>query len=135
MITIIDSWVSVPTVVNELVVFGDEQGRPGRTAAVAVLKMPPASTQATGAKEITPSMYRPSVQTPSPGSANPDTHGSHSLQNPVSAAPVPAAGNPNVVAGSNSPVSTGCPGLAAAGCLPGITYSPYNADGTCKSAS
>lgn len=132
-VTIVDNSISVPTEIPEIVVFVDQAGVPVRTAQALVVLVPPASVAASVAASaiVSPASTQTAVvDLPSSGFVLPavTVQVSSIDQQPASSAQ-PTAEQP-------TPSSSATPANAVEGSsLPGVAYAPYNADGSCKSAS
>lgn len=126
-----------------MVVFVDHNGRPLSTATDVVVLLPPtaASVQAIGtnAATQTPS-FSGGMTTTSHGQGNHEPQGSQrstpSPNRPSTPFPTTSNASGSPAGSLSQPTGVGGPDLGAAALgLTGVTYSPYNADGTCKSGS
>lgn len=129
-ITIEVSAIPFATEISKVVVFVDHNGRPVQTATEVVVLIPATTAPARPSSTLSrpsPTTYLPSSftqqQTP-PGNPN-------LTQAPYSGPKTSAGGGlsngpDDGIEGGDSTAATG---------LPGIAYSPYNADGTCKTGS
>ncbi|KAJ9149161.1 Glycoside hydrolase [Coniochaeta hoffmannii] len=122
-ITVVVDAIPFPTQISEVVVFVDHDGRPVRTATEVVVLVPSTIAQATSQSATSAGVTSPAAQQPTVH-ANPDS----------TQVPGPATGGPS--SGHPSPDLNGVEGgdsTASAARLPGVSYSPFDADGSCKS--
>lgn len=131
--TVVVDAIPSPTSISETIVFVNNNGQPVRTSTEVVVLVPSAT--------VLP--QPPSIQTPPQSVTAAGVPASISQQTTPDASAVV----PTQVSGSNAgtsaggqlpPHSSGVEGgdsPAPASGLPGVTYSPYNADGSCRTGS
>jgi exo-beta-1,3-glucanase (GH17 family) len=115
-ITIVTDILPYPTESLAVVVLADDNGNPMETATEIVVLLPPAMT----------SVQQAGTEATTPNSQQLET----TFTNSISAASTGAAASAGGLAAQPGGIQGG--GLVG---QPGVTYSPYNADGTCKSSS
>ncbi|TPX18132.1 uncharacterized protein E0L32_002641 [Thyridium curvatum] len=136
MITIVDPAVAAPTQASRVLVYINKDGQPCSTVTKLVALVPP-PTQAAVAVGATVTVI-----------GAPAIYASVQVVGPVGAVPTPAAGAQQAAppsSGSGAGASGGAspapapapavPSNSTFGNLHGVAYSPYNGDGTCKSAA
>ena len=115
---------------EDVIVYVDDAGEPVSTTTVYKNQVQP--TAALGTYSNPPAIPAPA---PAPASSSPVIAPAASSQPALSPSPVPQPTQSMAPAQSRSPSSSGGSSSSGPGFSSGISYTPYNADNSCKSTS
>ncbi|KAK3689783.1 cell wall glucanase, partial [Podospora appendiculata] len=120
-VSVVDNSADAERNIPEVVVFVDEQGNPLETTS-QVLRIVPG--QGGGGRKLQPQPEKEGGKMDPPSNPIPDNNNNNPSLNPP----------PPILPAPNTPLPLVLP-QSVNSSLPGVTYSPYNADGTCRAAA